>query len=262
MLNGLQNGAPFCDHSNLCFLEVTWWCGHRRTTPKMLYGVLLQCWDHVDRAWHTPLHLQARCWPSFLCRVILLSTMNITDDHCWMARPTCHLGHCRCARQCLAFIGCNTTVIWNSSHSGEAWSGWSDQTHWFQWRPSNVPVVVLQWHPDGVRRGSSDTGADDTVLSVTREAPLRPFVHWTSVPMSRSQSVTLKVHEQNQFACLLSGYRHSCSVSLRRLTMTISNGHNGHSLSIAFYSPTQTCLLNKSYHYVCVSFEVDPSFEF
>lgn len=84
--------------------------------------------------------------------------------------------------------GCNTTVIWNSSHSGEAWSGWSDQTHWFQWRPSNVPVVVLQWHPDGVRRGSSDTGADDTALSVTREAPLRPFVHWTSVPMSRSQS--------------------------------------------------------------------------
>lgn len=184
----LQNGAPFCDHSNLGFLEVTWWCGHRRTTPEMLCGVLLQCWDHVDRAWHTPLRLQARCWPSFLCRVILLSTMNITDDHCWMARPTCHLGHCRCARQCLAFIGCNTTVIWISSHSGEAWSGWSDQTHWFQWRPSNVPVVVLQWHPDGVRRGSSDTGADDTALSVTREAPLRPFVHWTSVPMSRSQS--------------------------------------------------------------------------
>lgn len=101
----LQNGAPFCDHSNLGFLEVTWWCGHRRTTPEMLCGVLLQCWDHVDRAWHTPLRLQARCWPSFLCRVILLSTMNITDDHCWMARPTCHLGHCRCARQCLAFKG-------------------------------------------------------------------------------------------------------------------------------------------------------------
>lgn len=44
----LQNGAPLCNHSNLGFLEVTWWYGHRCTTPEMLYGVQLQCWDHVD----------------------------------------------------------------------------------------------------------------------------------------------------------------------------------------------------------------------